>query len=85
MSQAQEHESLAAFHREVFVTSTWAGTADKPTGPVQVEIWYQAHGANLVIAMDAANAEAVAEELLHAAARARDRDALRLPSKVQKC
>jgi len=85
MSQAHEHESLAAFHREVFVTSTWAETADKPTGPVQVEIWYQAHGANLVIAMDAANAEAVAEELLHAAARARDRDALRLPSKVQKC
>lgn len=77
MSRTQEPEPLAVFHREVFVTSTWAGTANKPEGPVQVEIWYQAHGANLVIAMGAADAEAVAEELLHAAARARDRDAQR--------
>ena len=33
--------------------------------------------ANLVIAMAAADAEALAEDLVHAAARARDRDAQR--------
>ncbi|RZJ62944.1 MAG: hypothetical protein EON49_00620 [Acidovorax sp.] len=76
---------LAAYQREVFVISTAAGTDENPIGPVQVEIWYQAHGANLVIAMGAADAEAVAEELLHAAARARDRDAVRFPSKDRKC
>ena len=77
MSRTQEPEPLAVFHREVFVTSTWAGTADKPEGPVQVDIRYQAPGANLVIAMAAADAEALAEDLVHAAARARDGDAQR--------
>ena len=69
MSEQNKGQPLAVFHREVFVTNAPAG----------VHIRYQAPGANLVIAiaMAAADAEALAEDPVHAAARARDRDAQR--------
>lgn len=67
MSEQNKAQPLAAMHREVFVTTARAG----------VHIQYQAQGANLVISMAAADAEALAEDLVHAAARARDRDAQR--------
>ena len=63
MSEQNKAQPLAVFHREVFVTNARSG----------VHIRYQAQGANIVIAMAAADAEA----LVHAAARARDRDAQR--------
>lgn len=72
MSQAPQNEPLAVYHREVFVTSSRATTKAKPAKPARVEISFQANGANLVIAMAAADAEAVAEELVHAAARVRE-------------
>ena len=75
MSDIDKGQTLAVFQKNVFVTS--ARTADKPHGSAQVHLRYQAQGANLVIAMAAADAEAVAEELVHAAACARDRDARR--------
>lgn len=65
MSEQNKAQPLAVFHREVFVTNARSG----------VHIRYQAQGAN--IAMAAADAEALAEDLVHAAARARDRDAQR--------
>ena len=64
MSEQNKAQPLAVFHREVFVTNARSG----------VHIRYQAPGANLVIAMAAADAEALAEDLVHAAARARDRE-----------
>jgi hypothetical protein len=65
MSEQNKAQPLAVFHREVFVTNARAG----------VHIRCQAQGANIVITMAAADAEALAEDLVHAAARARDRDA----------
>ncbi|MBJ2163023.1 hypothetical protein IHV84_03420 [Acidovorax sp. IB03] len=50
-----------------------------------MEIWFQALGANLVISMGAEDAEAVAEELVHVAAIARDIDARRGNAKAEKC
>ena len=64
MSDQNKTQPLAEFHREVFVTNARAG----------VHIRCQAQGANIVIAMAAADAEALAEDLVHAAARARDRE-----------
>lgn len=63
MSRAHDFDQLARSRREVFVTYSYAGQAEKPTGPCNVEIWFQALGANLVISMGAEDAEAVAEEL----------------------
>ena len=67
MSEQHKGQPLAVFHREVFVTNARSG----------VHIRYQAQGANIVITMAAADAEALAEDMVHAAARARDRDAQR--------
>jgi hypothetical protein len=74
MSEQSKGQPLAEFHKEMFVTSARA----------QVHLQFRAHGANLVIVMAAADAEALAEELVHAAARARDRDAQRT-TKGRKC
>ena len=67
MSEQNKGQPLAVFHREVFVTKARSG----------VHIRYQSQGANILIAMGATDAEALAEDLVHAAARARDRDAQR--------
>ena len=85
MSQAPQNQPLAVYHREVFVTSSRATTKAKPARPARVEISYQANGANLVIAMAAADAEAVAEELVHAAARVREINHSRAAAKGPKC
>ena len=62
MSEQNKAQPLAVFHREVFVTNARSG----------VHIRYEAQGANIVITMAAVDAEALAEDLVHAAARARD-------------
>lgn len=85
MSRAHDFDQLARSRREVFVTYSYAGQAEKPTGPCNVEIWFQALGANLVISMGAEDAEAVAEELVHVAAIARDINARRRNAKAEKC
>ncbi|WP_343734494.1 hypothetical protein [Acidovorax sp.] len=85
MSQAPHIEPLATYHREVFVTSSRARTKAKPARPAQVEICYQAHGLNLVIGMAPGDAEAVAEELVHAAARVREINLSRAAAKEPKC
>ena len=64
MSEQNKAQPLAVFHREVFVTKARSG----------VHIRYEAQGANIVITMAAVDAEALAEDLVHAAARARDRE-----------
>ncbi len=85
MSQAPHIEPLATYHREVFVTSSRARTKAKPARPALVQICYQGHGANLVIAMGADDAEAVAEELVHAAARVRELNRSSAAAKERKC
>jgi hypothetical protein len=85
MSQTPQMEPLAAYNREVFVIAACPRTTHRQTGHAQVEICYQALGANLVIAMAPGDAEAVAEELVHAAARAREINRSRAAAKGNKC
>ena len=85
MSQAPHIEPLAAHHREVFVTSSRARNKAKPARPALVELCYQGKGANLVISMGAADAEAVAEELVHAAARVREINRSSAAAKERTC
>ena len=85
MSQAPQNEPLATYHREVFVIAARPRITRRTTGPAQVEICYQALGANLVIAMAPGDAEAVAEELVHAAARAREINQSSAAAKGPKC
>ncbi len=85
MSQVPQMEPLATYHRDVFVVAARPRITRQTTGPAQVEICYQAHGANLVIAMAPGDAEAVAEELVHAAARAREINRSSADAKERKC
>jgi|GEM_PF-4030954 len=85
MSQAPQNELLAVFHREVFVTTSRATTKAKPAKPARVEISFQSRGANLVISMAADDAEAVAEDLVHAAARVRELNLSRAAAKGRPC
>lgn len=66
MSEQNKAQPLAVF--------TGKCSSRKRSG---VHIRYQSQGANILIAMGATDAEALAEDLVHAAARARDRDAQR--------
>ncbi|WP_422842595.1 hypothetical protein [Acidovorax sp. M2(2025)] len=85
MSHDTQNERLATLNREVFVITARPRITRQTTGPARVEICYQAPGANLVIAMAPGDAEAVAEELVHAAARAREVNQCRATARGREC